>query len=57
MQNKYSIWLVIIVPYNLSSWLYTKQSYFMLSLLIPREKGPGNIIDVYMKSLMEELNE
>ena len=57
MQSNYSIWLVILVLYNLPPWLCMKQSYFMLSLLIPREKGLGNDIDVYMEPLIKELNE
>ena len=35
MNNNYSIWPVILIPYNLSPWLVMKDLYFMLSLLIP----------------------
>ena len=35
MNNNYSMWPVILIPYNLPPWLVMKESYFMLSLLIP----------------------
>jgi len=34
-----------------------KQSFFMLSLLIPGPYGPGNNIDVYLQPLVKELQE
>lgn len=34
-----------------------KQSYLMLSLLIPNEKGPRNNIDLYLQPLIKELTE
>lgn len=34
-----------------------KQSFFMLSLLIPSPKGPGNNVDVYLQPLIEELQD
>ncbi|XP_057448678.1 uncharacterized protein LOC130740182 [Lotus japonicus] len=34
-----------------------KQSFFMLSLLIPGPKGPGNNIDTYLQPLVKELQE
>lgn len=33
-----------------------KQEFFILSLLIPGPKGPGNNIDVFLEHLIEELN-
>ena len=35
INSNYSIWLFILIPYNLPSWLVMKEPYFMLSLLIP----------------------
>ena len=35
MNNNYSMWSVILIPYNLPHWLVIKEPYFMLSLLIP----------------------
>ena len=34
-----------------------KQAFFMLSLLIPCQNVPGNDIDIYLKPLIDELNE
>lgn len=43
------------MAYNLPPWLCMKQSYFMLSLIIPGPKGPGNDIDVFLEPLIDEL--
>ena len=34
-----------------------KQSFFILSMIIPRKRAPGNDIDVYLQPLIEELKE
>ncbi|XP_042939338.1 uncharacterized protein LOC122274358 [Carya illinoinensis] len=57
MSKPYSIWPVILVPYNLPPWLCMKEPYLMLTLLIPGPKGPGNDIDVYLQPLVNELKE
>ena len=57
MNNNYSIWLVILIPYNLPSWLVMKKLYFMLSLLIPDPHQLGNEIDIYLKPLIDKLKE
>ncbi|KAF5446854.1 hypothetical protein F2P56_032452 [Juglans regia] len=51
----YSIWPMILVPYNLPPWLCMKDPYLILSLLIPGPKAPGNDIDVYLRPLIDEL--
>ncbi|KAH7859785.1 hypothetical protein Vadar_005443 [Vaccinium darrowii] len=51
------VWPVILVPYNLPPWLAMKESFFMLTLLIPGDKQPGIDINVYMRPLVDELNE
>lgn len=43
--------------YNLPPWLYIKQPFFTLSVLIDGLKGPGNKIDVYLQPLINELKE
>jgi len=55
MSNSYSIWPVVLIPYNLPPWLYMKQSNILLSLLIPGPKGPGMNIDVYLQPLIDDL--
>ncbi|XP_075675136.1 uncharacterized protein LOC142644396 [Castanea sativa] len=57
MNNNYSMWPVILIPYNLPPWLVMKEPYFMLSLLIPSPYQPGNEIDTYLKPLVDELKE
>ena len=55
MSTSYSIWPVVLIPYNLPPWLCMKDPYFMMSLLIPGPKSPGNDIDVYLEPLIDEL--
>jgi len=55
--NNYSMWPVILIPYNLLPWLVMNELYFMLSLLIPSSHQPGNEIDIYLKPLVNELKE
>lgn len=55
MAKPYSIWPVILVPYNLSPWLCMKDQFFMTSLFIPGPKSVGTDIDVYLQPLVDEL--
>ncbi|XP_059635684.1 uncharacterized protein LOC132277860 [Cornus florida] len=57
MSNSYSMWPVMIVPYNLPPWICIKEPYVFMSLLIPGPTSPGNDIDVYLRPLVEELKE
>ncbi|XP_019189999.1 PREDICTED: uncharacterized protein LOC109184453 [Ipomoea nil] len=54
-KTSYSIWPVILIPYNLPPCM--KDSNFILSMLIPGPEGPGDAIDIYLKPLIEELKE
>lgn len=53
MNIAYNIWQVILFSYNLPPWMYMKESYPFITLLIPGLKGPD--IDVYMRLLIDEL--
>ncbi|XP_050225269.1 uncharacterized protein LOC126674798 [Mercurialis annua] len=57
MSTSYSTWPVVLVNYNMSPWICMKQSSFILSMIIPGEKGPGNDIDTYLQPLIQELHE
>ncbi|PKA45796.1 hypothetical protein AXF42_Ash018347 [Apostasia shenzhenica] len=57
MSTTYSMWPVVLIPYNLPPWMCMKQSSFILSMLIPGEKGPGNDIDVFLQPLIVELKQ
>jgi len=53
----HSIWLVVLIPYNLPPWMCIKQSSFILSMIIPGKRAPGNDIDVCLQPLIEELKD
>ena len=57
MSTSYSMWPVILIPYNLPPWMRMKDPFFMMSLLIPRPSQPGKEIDVYLRPLVDELKE
>ncbi|CAN6544405.1 unnamed protein product [Malus baccata var. baccata] len=57
MRNDHSIWPVVLSVYNLLPWMYMKQPNLLLSLLIPGSRSPGKEINVYMRPLIDELNE
>ncbi|XXG46959.1 hypothetical protein AAC387_Pa02g1683 [Persea americana] len=57
MSIAHSTWPVVLMPYNLPPWMCMKQPFFMMSLLIPGPRGPGNDIDVYLQPLVDELKE
>ncbi|XP_019263711.1 PREDICTED: uncharacterized protein LOC109241424 [Nicotiana attenuata] len=45
-RTPYSIWHIVLIPYNLPPWLCMKQENFILSMLIPGPECPGDAIDV-----------
>ncbi|KAL5576570.1 hypothetical protein UlMin_018269 [Ulmus minor] len=55
MSTSYSMWPVILIPYNLPPWLTMHRSNYLLSLLIPGPKSPGKDFDVFLRPLIEEL--
>ena len=57
MSISYNMWPVVLIPYNLPPWMCMKQTFFMLSLLIPGPTAPVNDIDIYLQPLIDELNE
>ncbi|VVA26864.1 PREDICTED: LOC109704191 isoform [Prunus dulcis] len=57
MSVKYSLWPILLFPYNLPPWMLMKEPYVFMSLLIPGKKGPGQDIDVYMRPLIDELQD
>ncbi|WMV07748.1 hypothetical protein MTR67_007374 [Solanum verrucosum] len=56
-KTSYSIWPVVLIPYNLPPWLCMKQENFIMSMLIPGPDSPGDAIDTYLQPLVEELKE
>ncbi|KAL0336705.1 UNVERIFIED_CONTAM: hypothetical protein Sradi_4882400 [Sesamum radiatum] len=57
MNVSHSTWPVILIPYNLPPWACMKKGNFLLSILFDGPKGPGNMINVYLQLLIEELKE
>ncbi|KAK9074167.1 hypothetical protein SSX86_006764 [Deinandra increscens subsp. villosa] len=57
MSSAHSTWPVILTTYNLPPWLCMKESSFMLTLLIPGPKSPGKDMDVFLKPLVDELQQ
>ncbi|XP_004305751.1 PREDICTED: uncharacterized protein LOC101310148 [Fragaria vesca subsp. vesca] len=57
MSLSHSTWPVIVFPYNLPPEMCMKKEYNMLTLLIPGPQSPGKCLDVYMRPLIDELNE
>ncbi|KAL0536338.1 hypothetical protein IC582_025284 [Cucumis melo] len=57
MSTSYSMWPVVLLPYNLPPWKCMKETNFFMLLLIPGPKSPGREIDVYLQPLIEELKD
>ena len=57
MSNSYSIWPVIVVPYNFPPWMCMDQSNYMLALIIPGKKSPGKDFHVFMQPLIVDMIE
>ncbi|KAI0511229.1 hypothetical protein KFK09_011854 [Dendrobium nobile] len=57
MSSTYSIWPILLVPYNMPPWVGMKHDSFILSTIIPGERSPGNAIDIYLQPLIQELCE
>jgi hypothetical protein len=51
----HSTWPVILVMYNIPTWLCRKRKYLILSILIQGLKQAGTDIDVFLESLMEDM--
>jgi hypothetical protein len=51
----HNTWPVILVMYNLPTWLCHKRKYLMLYILIQGPKQAGIDIVVFLKPLMEDM--
>ena len=47
MSTTYSIWLVVLIPYNFPPFICMKQPILILSIIIPSPRMVGNNRDVY----------
>ncbi|GJU46596.1 putative transposase-associated domain-containing protein [Tanacetum coccineum] len=57
MTISHSTWPVVLIPYNLPSWLCMKQPSFILYVLIDGPKAHGDKIDAYLQPLIDELKD
>jgi hypothetical protein len=57
VSTNHSTWPMTLCIYNLPPWLCMKRTYIMMSLLIQGPHQPGNNIDVYLRLVVDELNE
>ncbi|XP_050915599.1 uncharacterized protein LOC127130673 [Lathyrus oleraceus] len=55
MSINHPSWHVLLMIYNLSPWLCMKRKYMMLSMMISGPRQPGNDINVYLSTLIEDL--
>ncbi|XP_019266150.1 PREDICTED: uncharacterized protein LOC109243644 [Nicotiana attenuata] len=53
--QQYSSWPVIVTPYNLPPWMFMKDEYMFLSVIIPGPKNLKQKTDVFLQPLIEEL--
>jgi hypothetical protein len=54
-RTAHNTWLVILMMYNLQTWLCHKRKYIMLSILIQGLKQAGINIDVFLEPLMKDM--
>ena len=57
MSNSYSMWPVILYPYNYPPWKCMNMEFSMMSLLILGPISPRKDIDLYLQPLVDELKE
>ncbi|GJZ04924.1 hypothetical protein Tco_0538199 [Tanacetum coccineum] len=57
LSQSYNMWPVMLTTYNLPLWLCMKESYLMLTLLIPGPKSLIKDIDVYLRPLIDDLKD
>lgn len=54
--SKYSVWLVMMVLYNLPPYLVTKRFFICLTMIIPGPHSPlEDTIDIFLQPLVHEL--
>jgi hypothetical protein len=54
-RTMHSTWPVILVMYNIPTWLRYKRKYLILSILIQDPKQAGIDIDVFLEPLIEDM--
>jgi hypothetical protein len=57
MIKSYSMWPVFVVSYNMPPWVCMEELNFIMTLLIPGPSSPLEDFDIFMKPLVQELQE
>ena len=52
---RYSCWPIVLATYNLPPWLCIKRKFMMLTILVYVPHEPGNNIDIFLQSLIDDL--
>jgi hypothetical protein len=55
--SQYSCWPMFVIPINLPPAFCMKEENIFLSLVVPGHKNPGKNLNVFMRPLVDELNE
>jgi len=55
--GNYSLWPIILTPYNLLPDMCMKREYLFLFILGPGRNHPKRILDIFLRPLIEELLE
>ncbi|CAM9000966.1 unnamed protein product [Rhodiola kirilowii] len=53
--KQYSVWPVMVTPYNLPPWLCMNTRFIWLTILIPGPSNPKKRLDIYLKPLIDDL--
>ncbi|CAM8929118.1 unnamed protein product [Rhodiola kirilowii] len=53
--KQYSVWPVMVTPYNLPPWLCMKTRFIWLTILIPGPSSPKKRLDIYLRPLIDDL--
>ncbi|XP_010494905.1 PREDICTED: uncharacterized protein LOC104771968 [Camelina sativa] len=53
--GNYSLWPIILTPYNLPPDMCMKREYLYLSILVPGRNHPKRSLDIFLRPLIEEL--
>ena len=55
LSSNHNSWSILLMIYNLPTWLCMKRKYIMLCMMIGGPRQPGNDIDVYLTLLIKDL--
>ncbi|CAM8901310.1 unnamed protein product [Rhodiola kirilowii] len=53
--KEYSVWPVLVTPYNLPPWLCMNTRFIWLTILIPGPSNPKKRLDIYLRPLIDDL--